>query len=179
MPRESIIKAFELCQRYGVHTFANTILAIPDTTLREDLESLDLNLRCKVTLGLFPIFFPYPKTELGEYSIRQGYFDGDYNRLHMYYEDWSPLSCFTHKQKLMQKNLSLLGTIVIWMPRIRRYIKPLIKLPLGRLYTIIYYLVKAYIVKTKIYPLRFSLPEMIRWGIRSLRLELFVRGEEI
>ncbi len=172
MSRESILKAFLLCHKHGVPTFCNTILAIPGTKIGHDIESLDINLESKVTFGEFPIFFPYPKTELGEYAVQKGYFDGDYDKLHMSYQSESPLNCFTQKEKLMQNNLSLLATVVLVFPWMRNMaVKYLINWPLTRFYFIAYYFTKAYLNKEKIYPIKISLIDIFRNFLYSLKLE--------
>jgi radical SAM superfamily enzyme YgiQ (UPF0313 family) len=174
MSEETMLAAFDLCLKHGVPTFSNTILAIPGTSLREDIESLDMNLKARVTFGEFPVFFPYPKTELGEYAIEHGYFDGDFDRLHMSYQTDSPLNCFTPEEKLMQKNLSLLATVCLVAPSLRNVIvNRLIKLPLTGFYFVLYYFVKAYLVKTKIYPMKLSIVNMLRSVYESFVLERF------
>lgn len=179
MTEEQMITAFELCSSHSIPTFSNTIFAIPGTTIKEDIESLDMNLRCKVTLGEFPIFYPYPGTELACYAIDRGYFDGDFDRLHMSYQNVSPLTCFSDKEKLEQVNLSLLATVCLLIPRLRDVtIKHLIKLPLTKLYFLIYFLVKATIVKKKIYPMRFSPINFIRGVYESFVLEYFKHSGE-
>ncbi|MBI5492183.1 MAG: B12-binding domain-containing radical SAM protein [Deltaproteobacteria bacterium] len=180
MSRETMVGAFDLCARHNVPTFSNTIFAIPGSSLKEDIESLDLNLRCKVALGEFPLFFPYPETELANYAIKRGDFDGDYDRLHMSYQSTSPLNCFTKKEKLLQRNLSLLSTVCLWKPGMRDLVvNHLIKLPFPRLYFLMYYLVKAYVVKTKIYPMKFSLVNTLRGVYESFVLENFKHSEEV
>lgn len=180
MTKETMIEAFALCTRHGVPTFSNTIFATPGSTIEEDIESLDLNLACNVTFGEFPLFFPYPKTALAEYALERGDFDGDYDRLHMSYQSISPLNCFSPREKMLQRNLSLLSTVCLWMPSLRNIIvNRLIKLPLPGLYFVMYYLVKAYLVKTKIYPMRFSLVNTFRGIYESFFLERFKHTEEI
>jgi radical SAM superfamily enzyme YgiQ (UPF0313 family) len=179
MTLEDLQKAFDLCFRHGVPTFSNTILAIPSTGIKEDIESLDMNLSCRVTFGEFPIFFPYPGTELARYAIEGGYFDGDFDRLHMSYQSSSPLGSFTDKERLMQRNLSLLATVCLFWPRLRNItVRRLIKLPLTGLYFVIYYVVKAYLVKTKIYPMKFSLKNFITGIYESFVLERFKHYDE-
>jgi hypothetical protein len=174
MSREVMVNAFLLCHKHKVPTFCNTILAIPGSKIEHDIESLDVNLAGKITFGEFPIFFPYPKTELGEYAVREGYFDGDYDKLHMSYQSESPLNCFTKKEKLMQNNLSLLATVVLAFPRTRNLVvNHLIKLPLTGFYFIPYYFVKAYLNKFKIYPMKLSAVDLFRNFIYSLKLEYF------
>jgi len=180
MTKETMTEAFDLCHKHGVATFSNTIFAIPGTTLDEDIESLDLNLRCRVTFGEFPLFFPYPKTELANYAIKIGAFDGDFDKLHMSYQAGSPLNCFTPREKELQRNLSLLSTVVLWKPSLRDLaVNHLIKLPLHKFYFLMYYLVKAYLVKTEIYPMKFSFFNTLRGIYESFVLEKFKHTEEI
>ena len=180
MTKETLIEAFDLCQKHGVPTFSNTIFAIPGTSIAEDIESLDLNLSCRVTFGEFPLFFPYPKTELAEYAISRGDFDGDFDKLHMSYQSTSPLTCFTEEEKKLQRNLSLLSTLCLWMPSLRNLVvKRLIYLPLDGLYFVLYYLVKAYLVKTRIYPMKFTFLNTLRGIYESFVLEKFKHTEEI
>ena len=178
MSRETMTAAFDLCHRHGIPTFSNTIFAIPGTTLEDDIESLDMNLRCRVTLGEFPLFFPYPGTELARYAIERGDFDGDFDNLHMSYQSASPLKCFSEREKLQQRNLSLLATVCLWKPSLRNLIvNSLIKLPLTKVYFLAYYLVKAYLVKTRIYPMKFSFLNTIKGIYESFTLEKFKHSE--
>lgn len=180
MTRDDMLKAFGLCYKHSIPTFSNTIFAVPSTTLKEDIDSLDLNIACKVGLGEFPLFFPYPKTELAAFAIKNGYFDGDFDRLHMSYQSNSPLSCFSPREKMLQRNLSLLSTVCLWRPSLRNLIvNRLIKLPLTGLYFVLYYVVKAYLVKTEIYPMRFSLIDTARGIYESFVLERFKHTDEV
>ena len=180
MTKETLIEAFDLCHKHNVPTFSNTIFAIPGTTLKEDIESLDLNLRCRVTFGEFPLFFPYPKTELANYAIKMGAFDGNFDKLHMSYQAGSPLTCFTDEEKHLQRNLSLLATVVLWKPSLRNLVvNHLIKLPMNKVDFLMYYFVKAYLVKTRIYPMKFSVLNTIRGVYESFVLEKFKHTEEI
>lgn len=184
MTKEEIISAFELCNKYGVVTFANSIFGIPvqpeimaqqgKTPLDYDIESLDINLRCGVVFGEFGTIFPYPGCELAEYVEKNGWFSSeDFDRLHTSYQSESPLRCFTAKEKLMQNNLALLGTVCLLFPWLRNIVvRRLIKLKLTRLYFIAYYLVKGYLVIFKVYPLKLALWSMIRNAIRSFVIEI-------
>lgn len=179
MAEEVLTNAFALCRKHEIPTFSNTILATPGATIENDIESLDLNIACNVTFGEFPVFFPYPKTELGEYAIKHGFFDGDFDKLHMNYQTFSPLSGFTDKEKLMQVNLSLLGTVCLLFPSTRNLVvNKLIKLPLTKLYFVSYFLVKAYVIKKSIYPMKFSVLDTIRTIYESFILEKFKHKDD-
>lgn len=190
MSKEAMLRGFDLCYKHNVYTFANTILAIPvkkaleekyhlPSAIARDVESLDINIRCHVTFGEFPILFPYPGTKLNQYCLENGFFDGDYDKLHMSYSTESPMVCFTSEEKRMQLNLSFLSLICLMFPQLRNItIQWLIKLPLTPLYFLMYYLTKSYLIKTKIYPMKFSVADFVRNIWYSLSLEWFKRSKE-
>ncbi len=185
MKQEQIVNAYDLCYREGVVTFANTILGIPvrkevmgaqgKTPIDYDIESLDLNIRCRVTYADFPVLHPYPGCELTEYAIKNGFFDGDFDKLFFSYQAESPFSCFDSKTALMQKNLSLLGPICVMFPGARWLrnltVKLLITLPLTKLYFFPWYLAKGYLNVVRVYPLKLSLPSLARNIWYSIRRE--------
>ncbi|MEK7372552.1 MAG: radical SAM protein, partial [candidate division NC10 bacterium] len=126
MRQQQIEDAYNLCWENGIVTFANTILGIPvrkeimaqqgKTAIDYDIESLDINIRCRVTYADFPVLHPYPGCELSEYAVKHGFFDGDFDKLFFSYQAESPFTCFTPKEALMQKNLSLLGPLCVMFP---------------------------------------------------------------
>jgi hypothetical protein len=185
MKQEQIEQAYALCAREGIVTFANTILGIPvrkdimeqqgKQPIDYDIESLDINVRCRVTYADFPVLHPYPGCELTEYAVRNGFFDGDFDKLFFSYQAESPFSCFDAKTALMQKNLSLLGPICVMFPRARWLrnltVHVLMKLPLTKLYFFPWYLAKGYLNIVRVYPLTLSLPTLLRNVWYSLQRE--------
>jgi anaerobic magnesium-protoporphyrin IX monomethyl ester cyclase len=184
MTKDEILKAFALCEKHKIVTFANSILGIPvkpeimaeqgKTAIDYDIESLDLNIKCKVTFGEFGTVYPYPGCELTEYVVENGWFDAsNFDQLQTSYQSESPLSCFTEKEKLKQNNLSLLGTVCLAFPWTRNLVvNHFIKWRLSRLYFIFYYLAKGYLNIFKVYPMSFSFGNLIRNIIRSFRTEI-------
>lgn len=174
-----IVRAFHICRKYGIRTFSNNIIGLPYATIGTEIETLDLNLKCKVSYAEFPIFHPYPRTELGDSCIEKGIWKGDYDQLHMSYMNRSPLSCFTDKEKAVQKNLAELGLLVIWFPFLRNLVvKYLIRFPHSRLFLLAYIIPKAYLVRTRVYPVRVRLGDLPRLFRKSLRLETFKHTAE-
>jgi len=176
MRQEQIEQAYDLCRAQGIVTFANTILGIPVRTevmeqqgkkpIDYDVESLDLNIRCRVTYADFPVLHPYPGCELTEYAVRNGFFDGDFDRLFWSYQAESPFSCFDARTVRAQKNLSLLGPICVMFPRARWLrnltVNVLMHLPLTKLYFFPWYMAKGYLNVFRVYPLELSLPSLLR-----------------
>lgn len=187
MTREEIRKAFDWCFELGIVTFCNTIFGIPvtkekmakdgKTAIDYDIESLDINIESRVSYATYPILFPYEMTDISRYTIDIGAFDGNYDALYHGYEAESPFrGWFTDKELLMQKNLSMLGTVVTMFPRLRNItVKYLIKLPLSSLYFIPYFFTKAYLNAFEVYPTKMTLMTLFRKFVIALKLEWIKR----
>ncbi len=138
------------------------LLGLRYKTIDYDIESVDFNIKNRVVFGEFPVLFPYPGTPVTQYTIDAKAFDGDFDKLHQNYQSESPFQCFSPSEKLQQYNLSLLGLVILAFPRFRNItVKYLIRLPLTRLYFALYFLVKAYLVGRKIYPMHYSIRHIL------------------
>ena len=118
-----------------------------------DIESVETNVRYRVVFGEFPALHPYPGTEVTQYTIDVGAFDGDFESLHQNYQTESPFRCFTPQEKREQVNLSLLGLVLLLTPSLGPKLggwlrkvtyRSLIQKPWTRLYFCMYFLSKAY-----------------------------------
>ena len=174
-----ILDAYRLCGKYGIYTFTNCIVGLPESTIATDVESVDLAIKAKATWAEFPIFFPYPGTELGDRVIGMGMYTPDYEQLHTSYMYRSPLSCFTEREKNAQMNLSVLGAVAVVFPRLRNLIvNRLIFMRHNRAFTFVYYLIKMYLLRRKIYVTETGMRTSLRIFLRSLRQELFRHTKE-
>lgn len=179
MSDHEIIAAHRLCQKYGIYTFTNCIIGLPGTSIDNDIESVDLARECKVNWAEFPIFYPYPGTELGDQAIAMGMYTPDYEEMHTSYMYRSPLSCFSEQERNAQMNLGTLGALAVIFPWLRNLIvRHLIHWRHNRLFTLAYYLIKMYILRRKIYVTKASFWESLRIYMRSLSQEIFRRSEE-
>lgn len=173
MTKEQIINAHRICEKYGIKTFTNCIVGLPSTDIHNDIESLDLCAQSKVDWAEFPIFYPYPKTELGDQTIAMDLYNPKYKEMHTSYQSYSPLD-FDKKHKLALKNLSTLGPIASVFPKFQQpIVNHLIYWPFSKLFTFLYYLVKMWIMRTKIYPSRVKLKTSIGIFLQSLKQEFF------
>lgn len=122
-----------------------------------DIEGLDINLTCGVTSGEFVMLSPFPGTPLNDYTINIGAFDGDYEKLHERYQSQSPFTCFTEEEKLQQLNLSFLGVFLLVFPRFRNLaVNHLMKRRWTRLYFLLHFLARGYVLGIRIYPMKYS-----------------------
>lgn len=144
-----------------------------------DIDSIDINIRNRVVFGEFPELHPYPGTPATQYTIDIGAFDGDFEKLHQNYQTESPFTCFSPKEKLEQLNLSLLGLVLLVFPSWRNLvINHLIKRRWTKLYFVMYYLAKSYLIGTKIYPMRYSVSHIVRTIRESFFSEILKHSRE-
>jgi len=175
MSDEQIIKAHRICEKYGIYTFTNCIVGIPDTKLKDDIMSLRLSIKCRVTWAEFLIFHPYPGTVLGDYTVRKGYFrKSNFLKMHTSYMNRSPLTCFSYREKDIQRNFSMLASVVVVFPWLFNIVtKILIFLKHNLIFTLIYYVVKMYIIRKKIYVTKINFKNSVEIFLKSLKQEFF------
>ena len=155
--------------RMAIRDMLSTI-GVRSKQLEYDRESMRYNVDLKVSMGEFLLLYPYPRTGLGTYATRKGWFDGDFDKLHHSYQNRSPLSAFTDWEKAIQQNLALLGPVAILFSGSRhRWIRPIAK-PVSwvlfellaritwpwatKVYRHVYTVVKTYIYHQRIYPMQ-------------------------
>lgn len=179
MSNEQIIAAHQLCQKYDIHTFTNCIIGLPGASIENDLESVDLAIKCKVDWAEFPIFCPYPGTKLGDQVISMGMYTPDYNQMRISYMYRSLLSCFSEKEKDIQLNIGALSSVAVTFPKLRNLLmRHLIYWRPNHFFTFIYYLTKMYIMRRKIYVTRTNFWQSFLIYLRALKQELFRHSEE-
>ena len=121
----TIKKAFDLYRKYDIKVFSNTILGLPETTLKEDLESLNFTLDCRPFYSGFTVFTPFPGTALGEYSKAKGYVKGTDDFAESFpisMQSGSMLNTVTDEQRLIHRNILVLAPIANLFPFLRKMI---------------------------------------------------------
>ncbi|HOX37321.1 MAG TPA: radical SAM protein [Candidatus Brocadiia bacterium] len=81
MDRETIRKAVRALQDSGVAVVTQSMIGLPGETFEEAMDTLRLTAECAPDYAWTSIYNPYPRTELGEYAVEKGFFDGDFNKI--------------------------------------------------------------------------------------------------
>jgi hypothetical protein len=89
------------------------ILGLPFTSLKNDLETLELNINCQPDYAWASIFQPYPRTELGEECVSSGVYTGDFSDISNNFFDISVLN-IENKNEIA--NLQKLFAIAVKYP---------------------------------------------------------------
>ena len=159
MTKKEMVKSFDLVHKYGINVAAENILGLPGGSLKTDIETLELNIKCRVDNPVSTILQPYPKTKLGEYAVEKCYFNGDFDSLGESYFGESPLKFSSTKEKRRIENLQRFFGLAVNFPFLLPVIKILIELPPNKIFNLIYRLWDSYRKRKKIFKVDFSLKD--------------------
>ncbi|MFC1931528.1 B12-binding domain-containing radical SAM protein [Chloroflexota bacterium] len=117
MRSEDMVERLRKIRQYGINTWVNYMLAVPESTLQDDLDTIKLSKKAKVTYPSYTTTVPMEKTALYDYCIQQGLIDpstyiGDMNGC----VEKSVLPCFTQKEKNVRYNIFLFGALIAKLP---------------------------------------------------------------
>ncbi|MEO5327864.1 MAG: B12-binding domain-containing radical SAM protein [Magnetococcus sp. THC-1_WYH] len=153
MNNEVLRAGFAVSHKYGLNAYANTILAIPGTTFKDDYNSFLFARELKPACPTFTIFSPFPKTWLTDYAISMGILDPQFDFSTVASFENSPLTNYSPEEKTQQVNLLYLSQIFCFVPEIFLKVLPfLLRLPLTTFYRLLYGISFTWLVSTKIFP---------------------------
>lgn len=75
----NVLKASRVLRKFDINFMIQNILAVPTSTIEDDLDTLEFNIKCKPDYAWSSIFVPYPGTDLGDQCKAEGWYRGDYN----------------------------------------------------------------------------------------------------
>ena len=134
---ETILNAARILRKHNILFRTENMLALPNETVDEAIETLDLNIACKPTIGWSSLFQPYPKTDLGELAVDQKLFDGKLEDIPSTFFEKSVLK-IPEGQKRRFENLQRLFGFICSHPFLRIFVRFLIWLPMNRIYNHLY-----------------------------------------
>lgn len=117
MSKEQIINACNLLRDNEIKFMLQNIIGLPGGSIKEDLETLELNIKCKPDYAWVSIFQPYPGTELGKICIEKRFYSGDFSDLGSSFFDSSKLN-FSEEYKNQLSNLQKLFAIFVEYPEL-------------------------------------------------------------
>ncbi len=188
MTNDEIKNAYKLFGDKGIAIQSNNILGLPTSTIEDDIQTVDFNIECgpkqgAIVMAEFGTAHPYPGTVLGEYCENNGLYDTHkgFFDMHLSYQTESPLNCFSPLEKIMQRNLTMLGPIAVRFPWTRNLIiNNLIKKPTNPLYFILFNINKSTGYMKHIYKIKRSFGESFGVIYKSFKKNWFKRmGEKV
>ena len=138
---EQLIKSAKLFKKYHLMVFTCNMLGLPDETLESALETLKINILCRATYSTAYVFQPYPGTELGDYSIKKGYFNPNKEKVGSIFSGLKLNLKEKKKLERMQKLFAIYARFPVLLPILRF----MISLPLSPLYNLVQKIYAFYI----------------------------------
>ena len=135
MKNETILNTAALLHKHGLLFRIENMVGLPFNSLRDNLDTLRLNQRCRPTIGWAALFQPYPNTALGERCREAGVWDGDIDSIDSSFFSRSPLAI---SNKAAVENLQKLFSVACGNAMASFLLPLLIRLPFGALYRVIY-----------------------------------------
>lgn len=164
---EKLLEAYGILREHKISIFSNCMLGLPESTIKDDLLSLDITFKCKPTYASFTVFTPFPGTELYRLCLEKGYLSASFED-GQYPESTFQSSCLntvSEEDKNIHHNILMLGALANWMPFFRKmimrhwlYWKP------NRLFNAIGFLVRNYL-QSKIWAFKLNPIDFLRLSI--------------
>lgn len=166
MTKAQIENACELLRKAGIKYGIFNILALPvENPYKIDMETLYYNIKLKPAMAWSSLLTPYPRTELGEYCVEHGYFDGDYDRIRSNYKIESVLEFKDPKEMRKCQNLQKLFGITVEFPWLLPITKQLVKFPPNKIFMYILMGWYGYTSKVRMSSVHVTPARLIKWAL--------------
>jgi radical SAM superfamily enzyme YgiQ (UPF0313 family) len=169
-------------KQYGIRLGSLNMLGGPGATLEDELDTVRLNIRCKVDHPLVSIMQPYPMFDIEDMTKEMGYAVAAYDDFPVKFNRTSSIE-FENKREI--ENLHKLFPIVVRMSWLMPLVKPAIKMPfMSKIYLVMYMLFSEYMVseQAKLYAHAQGLRGPRYWTLvdftRRVTLKGFIRVYE-
>jgi radical SAM superfamily enzyme YgiQ (UPF0313 family) len=169
MTDRTIRATFDALHRHGIRTITENMVGIPGEGFEQAMQTLRLNAEIRPTLANCSIFSPYPGLPLTTHAIRNGWFDGNFDRLEGGFYRTSILAFRSRTEKNRIVNLRAFFSLLGRNPWLQPLVEPLLALPPNRLFELLGTVVDGYFLR-KCLPYRQRLGPSLRLLAGYLRL---------
>jgi len=147
---ERIFESVRILKKNNIKIMTQNLIGLPVPNPTDiDFDTLDFNIKIKPHFGWASILYPYPGTEIGNQAMKDGFFDGDFEKSKISNKSGTSLILNDKIKEREINNFHKLFSIIVQFPFLRPFTKFLISLPLTYLYTWIYFAFYGYKYLTK------------------------------
>jgi len=133
LKREDIINNSRMIKKYGIKLIITNLLGLPEETLQEAFQTIEINQQIKADYIRANVLVPYPKTEVVEYAIQRGLLPPDYGI--KTFEQTMRKALIKSEHAMEFENLCALFNLTVKFPLMTPITRQLIKLPFPRLFS--------------------------------------------
>jgi radical SAM superfamily enzyme YgiQ (UPF0313 family) len=112
-----VVGQLNMIHQFGINTWVNFMLAAPESKLHDDLDSIRISKKGRVTYTAYSTTVPMRGTRLYDYCVQHELIDQHSHKSDMT-GCWSQstLNCFSKKEKNIRYNIYLTGAIIAKLP---------------------------------------------------------------
>jgi hypothetical protein len=158
-----------------MHITATNILGLPTSTLENDLETMRLNARARISYAFAFLFQPYPGTELGQFAQDNDLMVGTFDDIGEVAWDHSILVFEDEDDKRQREHLQRLFAIGVEWPWLEPVIRKLIRLPHNRFVDgslwWLHKLHKGYAIYYRVHPVKAGPLELMKTAVRFMKIK--------
>ncbi|MBI4846358.1 MAG: radical SAM protein [Candidatus Omnitrophica bacterium] len=146
---DDIFRAAKLIKKACLKLETLNILGIPYGSLKDDFDTLSLNIQCRPDFAAVKLLSPYPGTEIRSRLSKE-------NKLAEKYpdSDWQSICRFnSEREKKCIENLRALFSIAVEFPALLPLVKRLVYLSFAGAYKVIFLIWEGYASCVRLYPL--------------------------
>jgi len=170
LSNKQIMEACRILKKYQIKFCMENLTVLPvENPLEVDMKTLNLNIKCNPDFAWSSILFPYPRTEIGDYCIKNGYFHGNFDDIPETNKTISTLHFSNPRQKKLAERLHKLFGLAVEFETLRPLINLLIRLPLDRLYLLLFFLWYGYCLRFRLEKTRKKSSDLILLGRNFFR----------
>ena len=145
---QQILDGSKLLRKCGIKYRTENMIGLPEETVSDAIETLDLNIKCKPTIAWVSLYQPYQKTKLGDYCIKNNLLENSLDEIkETFFED--SILKLPNKNRFI--NLQRLFGFIVSFPILRPFVKLLINLPNNKFYNWLHIKWKRYCYDKKLY----------------------------
>ncbi len=174
--RQQLRDAAGWIKKYGIRLGSLNMLGGPGGTIEDELETLRLNIECKVDHPLFSLMQPYPMFDINEMTTQMGYAIAEVDQFPTKFNRTTAILS-NHRHQI--ENLHKLAPIVVRSPWLIRFAPWMIKAKwMYRPYLIAYMLHSEYMVaeQAKLYAHAQGLSGPRYWTLVDFAYRLSTKG---
>jgi len=116
MKNIDMIDRLKKIRSYGIKTWVNFMLAAPESSLKNDLDTILFSKKAKITYPSYSTTVPMKRTELYDLCLDRGYIDENHNDDMSGCTARSGMNCFSDKEKNIRYNIFLVGAMITKLP---------------------------------------------------------------
>lgn len=142
--REHILNTAAILRECGIKSGTFNMLGLPGESLDNAFETVTLNQEIRADLPWCSVLQPYPRTELEEIAVRQGYIDRETTHVEALSNSYFNRSIIKNPHARELENLQKFFFIVVKFPRLTKLVRRLIFIKPNIVFDMVFQVTYAY-----------------------------------